>query len=150
MELQVTRCNYWILGAKIANEKKKTSTNINNRIMNYGVDDERFVLINLCNWNTEVEEVETLCELDQLLSKFFINSCKKSVYAGTFKQFFNSNLETSRSNSSLKTKSMSIIIESESGHIEKTLSFSKTLYFHKKAFFRTATKLIRLYFYLQN
>ena len=104
-------------GAKISNEKikkknkkKKTSANTNNTIMSYAIDHEGFVLINLYSSNVEVEEVETICELDQLLCKFFIDSYKKSIFAGAFNLFFKSNLETSRSNLSLKTKAISKIV----------------------------------------
>ena len=34
-------------------------------------NDEAFSLINLRNSNTEVEHTKTLCELDQMLGKFF-------------------------------------------------------------------------------
>ena len=90
--------------------KKKTSANTNNTIMSYAINHEGFVLINLYSSNVEVEEVETICELDQLLCKFFIDSYKKSIFAGAFNLFFKSDLETSRSNLSLKTKAISKIV----------------------------------------
>lgn len=44
-------------------------------------------MIDLYSSNTEVEKADTLCELDQLLSKTFIDSYKKSICAGALNLF---------------------------------------------------------------
>ena len=49
-----------------------------------GIDEETFVLINLYNPNTKMGQSKTICELDQLLGDFCLNSNKKqgiSIYS---------------------------------------------------------------------
>ena len=48
-------------------------------IVDTDIDEETFVLINLCDANTESEEIKNFNELDQLLSAFFLDSNKKST-----------------------------------------------------------------------
>ena len=47
-------------------------------IVDADIDEETFVLINLYNANTEVEQIKTIYELDQLLSDFCLDSNKKN------------------------------------------------------------------------
>ena len=61
-----------------------------------------FLLINLYNPNTEAEQVKTLCELEQMLDIFSLDSYKNVFFAGDFNCFFNSNLEASGGNPILK------------------------------------------------
>ena len=45
--------------------------------MDADIDEEIFGLINLYNTDTEVEQIKTIYELDQLLSDFRLDSTKK-------------------------------------------------------------------------
>ena len=47
-----------------------------------GIDEETFVLINLYNPNTKMGQSKTICELDQLLGDFCLNSNKKQYLQG--------------------------------------------------------------------
>ena len=51
--------------------------------------EEIFVLINLYNTNTEMEQNKTIYELDQLLGDFCLDSDKKITLAGNFNLLFN-------------------------------------------------------------
>ena len=54
-------------------------------IVNADIDEETFVLINLYNANTEMQQIKTVCELDQLLCGFFLDSNKRnSNWRGIF------------------------------------------------------------------
>ena len=52
-----------------------------------------FILVNLYNANTEVEQLKTICELDLLLDDFLLDDSKNIVIAGDLNLFFDSNLE---------------------------------------------------------
>ena len=64
-------------------------------IVDADTDEEIFVLINLYNANTETEQIKTICDLDQLLSDFCLDSNKKKVLAGDFNLLFDPSLEAS-------------------------------------------------------
>ena len=80
-------------------------------IIDTDIDNQNFVLINLYNANVESEQLKTLCELDQLLSDFCLDSNKKVVFAGDFNLFFNADLEASGGNPILKKKSISKLLQ---------------------------------------
>ena len=71
-------------------------------IVDADIDEETFVLINLYNANTETEQIKTICELDQLLSDFCLDSNKKIILAGDFNLFFDPSLEASGGKPALK------------------------------------------------
>ena len=50
--------------------------------MDTEIDEEAFVQINLNNANTETERIKTICELDQLLGDFCLDSNKKNTCRG--------------------------------------------------------------------
>ena len=50
--------------------------------MDAEIDEEAFVQINLNNANTETERIKTICELDQLLGDFYLDSNKKNTCRG--------------------------------------------------------------------
>ena len=52
-----------------------------------------FILVNLYNANTEVQQLKTICELDLLLDDFLLDDSKNIVIAGDLNLFFDSNLE---------------------------------------------------------
>ena len=70
--------------------------------MDADIDEETFVLINLCNANTEMEQIKTIYELDQLLSDFCLDSNKKIILAGDLNLFFHPSLEASGGKPCLK------------------------------------------------
>ena len=47
-----------------------------------------FVLIYLYNSNAEVEQVKTICELNQMLGEFSLNSYEKVIFVDFFKSIF--------------------------------------------------------------
>ena len=57
------RCNNWLF------RKQKLEMHKNNYNNGSQIDDEMFVLKNLYNANTEVEQINTLRELDQLVDR---------------------------------------------------------------------------------
>ena len=46
------------------------------------IDEDTFVLINLYNANTEMEQIKTIYELNQLLGDFCLNSNRKMMLQG--------------------------------------------------------------------
>ena len=60
--------------------------------MDADIDEETFVLINLYNANTEMEQVRTICEL---LGDFCLDFNEKKILAGNFNLFFEPGLEAS-------------------------------------------------------
>ena len=60
--------------------------------MDAEIDEEAFVQINLNNANTETERIKTICELDQLLGDFCLDSNKKKILAGEFNLLFDRSL----------------------------------------------------------
>ena len=73
-------------------------------IVDADIDEETFVLINIYNVNTETEQIETIYELDRLLSDFCLDSNKKIILEGNFNLFFDPSLEASGGKPSLKKK----------------------------------------------
>ena len=57
-------------------------------IVGANTDDQNFVLIIFYNVNTESEQMNTICELNQLLDDCYLDSTKKVVLAGDFNLFF--------------------------------------------------------------
>ena len=94
-------------------------------------------------------QIKTLCDLDQMLGEFYYDSHNEVVFAGDFNLFFNSNLEASVLNPTLKMKSIEKIIQI----LEKYNLIdiwrirnpsSKRFILRKNHFFR---KTLQLYFY---
>ena len=61
-------------------------------IIDANIDDEIFVLINFYNANTESEQFNTICGLNQLLDDCYLDSTKNVVLAGDFNLFFDASL----------------------------------------------------------
>ena len=79
MEIKKTKCN-------------KIWLDNNDRIivvivLEAKIDDEIFLLINLYNPNTEAEQVKALCEVEQMLDKFSLDSYKNAFFAEDFNCF---------------------------------------------------------------
>ena len=69
-------------------------------IVDANIDDQNLVLINL--YNAESEQINTICELNQLLDDCYLDSTKKVVLAGDFNLFFDASLEALEGNPTLK------------------------------------------------
>ena len=73
-------------------------------------DDMIFVLINICNTNTESEQLETLSDLVSIIDKVKDIQSKNIVLGGDFNVIFNISLESLRENPCLKKKSIAKLI----------------------------------------
>ena len=69
---------------KIKCNKIRTDNNGRIIVLEAEIDDEIFLLINLYNPNTEAEQVKTLCELEQMLDVFSLDSYKNILFAADF------------------------------------------------------------------
>ena len=75
------------------------------------IETETFMLLNLYNWNSETEQLQTLSNVDLLLSDFSLDDTKTIVFAGDFNLFFNQKIEATGGNSVLKKKSISKVLQ---------------------------------------
>ena len=80
-------------------------------IVDANIDDQNFVLINFYDVNTESEQINTICELNQLLDDCYLDSTEKVVLAGDFNLFFDASLEALGSNPTLKKRSISKVLQ---------------------------------------
>ena len=80
-------------------------------IVDANIDDQNFVLINFYNANTESEQINTICELNQLLDDCYLDSTKKVVLAGDFNSFFDASLEALGVIQHWKKKSISKVLQ---------------------------------------
>ena len=80
-------------------------------IVDTGIDEETFVLINLYNANTESEEIKNFNELDQLLSAFFLDSNKKSTTCRVFRFILGSKSGGIRWQTRFEKKSISKLLQ---------------------------------------
>ena len=60
---------------------------------------ETEILLNLYNSNSKTEQLQTLTNVDLLLSDFSIDDTKTIVFAGEFNLFFNQKIEATGGNS---------------------------------------------------
>ena len=92
--------------------KIKNDNQGRNLIVDVDIDEETFIPINLYNANTEMEQIKTIYELDQLLSVFCLDSTKKIIkkiiLAGDFHLFFDPSLKF---DPALKKKSISKLLQ---------------------------------------
>ena len=63
-------------------------------ILDVDFDDENFMLINLCNPNTEAEQLKTLSKLKEMLTKLHLTQNDNIICAGDFNLIFNIELES--------------------------------------------------------
>ena len=80
-------------------------------ILDVNVDEIRFVLDDIYNANTEVEQVQLLSELNELMKKINFSEENRIVLAGDLNVFFDSKLETKGGKPSLKQKSVAKLLE---------------------------------------
>ena len=75
------------------------------------IETETFILLNLYNSKLETEQLQTLSNVDLLLSNFSLDDAKTIVFAGDFNIFFNQEIETTSGNPVLKKKSTSKVLQ---------------------------------------
>ena len=80
-------------------------------VLDVNVDEIRFVLDDIYNANTEVEQVQLLSELNELMKKINFSEENRIVLAGDLNVFFDSKLETKGGKPSLKQKSVAKLLE---------------------------------------
>ena len=80
-------------------------------ILDVNIDEIRYVLVNIYNANTEVEQVQVLSKLNELMKNIFLGGENRIVLASEVNVFFNSKLETKGGKPSLKQKSIAKLIE---------------------------------------
>ena len=68
-------------------------------------------LINFYNGHTESEQINTICELNQLLDDCYLDSTEKVVLTRDFSLFFDTSLEALGGNPTLKNISISKVLE---------------------------------------
>ena len=71
----------------------------------------RYVLVNIYNANTEVEQVQVLSEVCKLMKNINFSKENRIVLAGDLNVFFDSKLETKGGKPSLKQKSVAELLE---------------------------------------
>ena len=71
-------------------------------VLQVKIDDEIYLLVNLYNSNTELEQFETLHELETILLRFDANQYSQITFSGDFNIFFNASLEATGGNAKLK------------------------------------------------
>ena len=71
-------------------------------ILDVNIDEIRYVLVNIYNANTEVEQVQVLSELSKLMKNINFSKENRIVLAGDLNVFFDTKLETKGGKPSLK------------------------------------------------
>ena len=75
-------------GSKSVTISKEISDNSGRiLVLQVKIDDEIYLLVNLCNSNTEREQLETLNELETILLKFDDNEYNHIIFPGDFNTF---------------------------------------------------------------
>ena len=72
---------------------------------------QTFILLNLYNSNSRTEQVQTLNDVDLLLSEFSLDGTKTIVFVGDSNLFFNQKLEAIGGNPVWKKKSISKVLQ---------------------------------------
>ena len=70
-----------------------------------------FILLNLYNPNSETEQLQTLSNVDLLLSDFSLDDTKTIVFAADFNLFFNQKIEATGGNPVLNEKPISKVLQ---------------------------------------
>ena len=96
---------------RLSLKEEQTDKEGRNLILDVSINDSEYILINLCNTNTENEQIDVLSSLFDLLEEFDISPTKQLVMAEDFNLFFNSKLEAQGGNPTLNKKSLAKLIE---------------------------------------
>ena len=90
-------------------EKNTCDNNGRIIIIDLILDDDKYLLINLYNANTEAEQLNTINCLNNLLSNHNLDGDYKPIFSGDFNFIFDTNLDALGGNPTLKTKSLAAI-----------------------------------------
>ena len=91
--------------------KQVGDTNGRILILDENIDEIRYVLVNIYNANTEVEQVQVLSKLSELMRNINFSRENRIVLARDLNIFFDSKLETKGGKPSLKQKSVAKLLE---------------------------------------
>ena len=80
-------------------------------IIDVNIDEIRYVLVNIYDVNTEVEQVEVLSERSELMKNIHFSEESRIVLAGDLNVVFDGKLETKGGKPSLKQKSVAKLLE---------------------------------------
>ena len=80
-------------------------------IIDVNIDKIRYVLVNIYDVNTEVEQVEVLSERSELMKNIHFSEESRIVLAGELNVVFDGKLETKGGKPSLKQKSVAKLLE---------------------------------------
>ena len=91
-------------------ESKKTDHGGRILVLEASLEDKKYILINIYNSNTESEQIETLEHLNRILNTIDYSHEKHIILGGDLNIFFDSSLEASGGNPTIKKKSLRIIL----------------------------------------
>ena len=91
-------------------ESKKTENGGRILVLEAPLEDKKYIFINIYNSNTESEQMETLENLNRILNTIDYSHEKHIILGGDLNMFFDSSLETSGGNPTIKKKSLRIIL----------------------------------------
>ena len=94
----------------ISDLRKKTDNGGRILVLEASLEDKKYILINIYNSNTESEQMETLENLNRILNTIDYSHEKHIILGGDLNIFFDSSLETSGGNPTIKKKSLRIIL----------------------------------------
>ena len=92
---------------------KKISKDNNRKILiiETEIETETFILLNLYNSNSEIEQLQTFSDVCLLSFDFSVDETKARVCAGNFNLFFNKTFEALDGNPVLEKKSISRVLQ---------------------------------------
>ena len=107
-------------------------------ILDVTIDGSEYILVNICNANTQIEQLKVLNDLSELTKKVNITHGKQTVLASEFNLLFDSNLEAKGDKPILKEKSFARMIELKEEYdlcdiwkirnpLEKSFNFNKII-----------------------
>ena len=91
-------------------ESKMTDNGGQILVLEASLEDKKYILINIYNSNTESEQIETLEHLNRILNTIDYSHEKHIILGGDLNIFFDSSLEASGGNPTIKKKSLRIIL----------------------------------------
>ena len=91
-------------------ESKMTDNGGQILVLEASLEDKKYILINIYNSNTESEQIETLEHLNRVLNTIDYSHEKHIILGGDLNIFFDSSLEASGGNPTIKKKSLRIIL----------------------------------------
>ena len=99
-------------GSKSVTITKEISDNNGSKlVLQVKIDDEIYLLVNLYNSSTELDQLETLHGFETIFLKFDVNEYNHIIFSGNFNIFFNVSLEATGGNAKLKTLTVGNFLE---------------------------------------